>query len=523
MQQIYFSHSYRDRRLNSYFLERFVQRDFDLLADQKSHTWCVPKLERYMLESCGFISVIPRRGSRSKPTYSEYIGHELTLARRSGVPRLVFVDQAIKDSLGSDFPDDAVTFEHENPAHNQKLHDIAIRNFKTALLSTPTFVPLAQRHRKVATVIFGDGKEFHRSADAVRAILSSAKYDVSTISGRKVRLAFDDIGVIEQLRRSDICIFIHGGQLSYVNVVLGMAYAHCIPSLRLRHDQKATETEPNVNGLIRWRDTDHLVTAFDEQFESFQAGMMEPVQLAKASTAESALQRVSTSRRSASEEPGWNPYDGRSLVAHLSLEHGLVRDHVERVGNKLGTSLGADPSREKSMEICRELYDGIRWERDFVYELEPQSMERAEQKIRRAPALAGRKNAATCIDLACLFASLLEVAYQQSVVIVVERPGLAHALAGYRAPWAPYFPDDLGSIRGAVDIGDLVLFEATGVAYSDEAVGAETIDDRRVGGGRLDFSTAKRAAERFVVCADVKLRFLVDIHALRTNPNSPLT
>jgi len=40
MQQIHFSHSYRDRRLNSYFLERFVQRDFDLLADQKSHTFC---------------------------------------------------------------------------------------------------------------------------------------------------------------------------------------------------------------------------------------------------------------------------------------------------------------------------------------------------------------------------------------------------------------------------------------------------------------------------------------------------
>jgi hypothetical protein len=521
MQQIYFSHSYRDRRLNSYFLERFVRRDFELLADQKSQTWCVPKLERYMLESCGFISVIPRRGSDSKPTYSEYIGHELSLARRSAVPRLVFVDQAIRNILGSDFPDDVVTFDREDPARDQKLHDIAIRNFKNALLPTPSFPPLAQRHRKIATVIFADGVEFQRSSDAVRTILSSAKYDVSTIGRKKARLAFDDIGIIEQLRQSDICIFILGERLSYASVILGMAYAHCIPCLCLRRDPKATDTDPAVNGLIRWRDTDHLVIAFDEQFESFRAGMMEPVELAKASSPESAVQRVSTSRRSAVEEPGWNPYDGPSLIKHLNLEHGLVRDHVARVGNKLGTSLGADRSREKSMEICRELYDGVCKERDFVYELEPQSMKRGEQKIRSAPALAGRRNAATCIDLACLFASLLEQAYQRSVVIVIERPQLAHALVGYRCPWAPDFSDDLGSIRSAVDIGDLVLFEATGVAHSDEAVGAESVDDRRLGGGRLDFSTAKRAAQCFVTYANAKLRFLVDIHALRINPGSP--
>ncbi len=473
-----------------------------------------------MLESCGFISVIPRRGSDSKPTYSEYIGHELSLARRSAVPRLVFVDQAIRNTLGSDFPDDVVTFDHENPARDQKLHDIAIRNFKNDLLLTPTFAPLAQRHRKIATVIPADGAKFEQPAEAVRSILSSAKYHVSTIGRKRVRSAFDDIGIIEQLRQSDICIFILGERLSYASVILGMAYAHCIPSLRLRHDERAKDTEPDVNGLIRWRDVDHLVTAFDEQFESFRAGMMEPVELAKASSPESAVQRVSTSRRSAFGEPGWNPYDGPSLVKHLSLEHGLVRDHVERVGNRLGTSLGADPSREKSMEICRELYEGIWKERDFVYELEPQSMERGEQKIRSAPALAGRKNAATCIDLACLFASLLERAYQQSVLIVVERPGLAHALVGYRAPWAPEFSDDLGSIRGAVGIGDLVLFEATGVAHSDEAVGAETAEDRRLGGGRLDFSTAKRAAQRLLGYADLKLRFLVDIHALRINSSS---
>ena len=40
-------------------------------------------------------------------------------------------------------------------------------------------------------------------------------------------------------------------------------------------------------------------------------------------------------------------------------------------------------------------------------------------------------NSATFIDLACLFASLLEAAYQRSVIVVLEAPGFAHAVAGY--------------------------------------------------------------------------------------------
>jgi hypothetical protein len=39
-------------------------------------------------------------------------------------------------------------------------------------------------------------------------------------------------------------------------------------------------------------------------------------------------------------------------------------------------------------------------------------------------------------------------------------------------------------------------------------------DDRK-----LDFSTAKKAANVLLADSDIGLRFLVDIHALRTNPN----
>jgi hypothetical protein len=92
MRQVYFGHSYRDRSINSYFLDRFVREDAAFRVDQKSSTWCVAKQERYMLESSGFVSIIPRHASTEKLGYSPYSGYELALARRAGVPRLFFVD-----------------------------------------------------------------------------------------------------------------------------------------------------------------------------------------------------------------------------------------------------------------------------------------------------------------------------------------------------------------------------------------------------------------------------------------------
>jgi hypothetical protein len=69
--QIYFSHSYRDIAVNSYFIDRLAREDIPLGADQKTDVWCVAKLERYLADSNGFISVIscrsagPRTASRS--------------------------------------------------------------------------------------------------------------------------------------------------------------------------------------------------------------------------------------------------------------------------------------------------------------------------------------------------------------------------------------------------------------------------------------------------------------------------
>jgi hypothetical protein len=251
MRQVYFSHSYRDRSINSYFLDKFVEEKFELLADQKSPTWCVAKLERYMLESSGFVTIIPHRTSARKISYSPYIGHELSLARRSGIPRLLFVDNVILKRFRKDFPEDAVPFDYDNPEHSSVLHKPAIHKF-VAKLRKPIFTPLASRVRKKATIIAPNNKELLMGAEGVSSILADSKYAISRITGQKLLRTFDDVNVLETLRDSDICVFILGDRLSYANVVLGMAHAHCIPSVRLRFDRRSTDARPDVTGLIRW-------------------------------------------------------------------------------------------------------------------------------------------------------------------------------------------------------------------------------------------------------------------------------
>lgn len=91
--EAYFSHSYRDVPINTYFSEFFTNAGITLRADQKTDVWCVAKLERYLFEKDGFVSVIRRRIAADESiAYSTYIAHELMLARRSCGPRISFVD-----------------------------------------------------------------------------------------------------------------------------------------------------------------------------------------------------------------------------------------------------------------------------------------------------------------------------------------------------------------------------------------------------------------------------------------------
>ena len=142
------------------------------------------------------------------------------------------------------------------------------------------------------------------------------------------------------------------------------------------------------------------------------------------------------------------------------------------------------------------------------YERELHTLADGRQAI-RSPTEIQRDKAGTCLDLACLFASLLQAAHLVPIVILIDRLGSAHALVGYLAPsgllWdrQPTMSDVLAALR----LGDIVVFEPTGAVESDNAVAAETEEERRLGEKVLDFTTALRAAQRLLETADARLRY----------------
>jgi hypothetical protein len=133
----------------------------------------------------------------------------------------------------------------------------------------------------------------------------------------------------------------------------------------------------------------------------------------------------------------------------------------------------------------------------------------------RSPSNIQTHKAATCIDIACLFASLLEAAGQNPLIVVLEGPDFAHALAGYRVHGEPSWDTkDIGDLRGALARRDAVLFEVTGAVEADSPVvaeeGAEGRHDKL-----LTLMDARETAERLIRRNDVSLRHYLDVLAQR--------
>jgi hypothetical protein len=164
------------------------------------------------------------------------------------------------------------------------------------------------------------------------------------------------------------------------------------------------------------------------------------------------------------------------------------------------------------MQMCRLAYDGVRRFR-FGFEFEPPSPEPGVQVI-RTPAQIETHRTANCLDLACLFAGILEAAGQAPILIVIDGPDFAHALIGVRNPGEPMWRNPgHGDLRRALSFGDAVFFEPTGAVEADVPVAAETEQERQ--DKVLDFMTAKVAAQRMVERTDIRVRHIVDIQDLR--------
>jgi hypothetical protein len=512
--EVYFSHSYRDVAINSYFFEQLTRQKVHVWADQKTDIWCVAKLERYMLELPGFVSIVTRRTSESGAIgYSPYIGQELSLARRSRIPRLLFVDEQVLGQHQDDFPEDAVPFINDAPDVEGSRHHDAIVDFGEKLANARR--PGRDHRTRRAVVVVHDHKTLTRAAADVVAILKNVSYTVKVLKGQELQQAFDRVRLLEDLLTSEVCVFMLGERLSYAHVLLAMAYAHFVPTIRLQYQPGAPESQVSVGGVIVWSAVDQMCTEFKRQFESFRRGLMAPIQIAQSGSANRAMESLSTMQWETAEENIWDPADGRALLQHIATGDAFVEDQVNRISKEIGKQPGQDRSRSTSQDVCRRLYSRIKG-LGFSYGLEPTPYSEHRQKI-RPPKLIVEHKTATCVDLACLFASLLESARQSPLVVVLDRPGAAHALAGYRASDEPSWETNkaLGDLRGAVEVGDILLFEATGAVASDKVVGAETEAQRR--DKFIDFDDAKDAARQMLAHPDVRVRHILDVESMRTS------
>jgi len=254
----YLSFSYRDVAINGYFFALFVEEAVALQADQKTDIWCVAKLERYMRETAGFVSIIPARPTEDDPGgYSPYIGQELLLARRVRVPRLLFVDDRVLARHRLDFPEDAVPFHADGLDEGQSAHSQAIRGFG-ARLETHYAAP-SETRRHEAVVIPADTHVLREAAEDVAELLRRTDFSPTLLRASR-HSSLDDVRLLDRLWASELCVFLVGPELSETHVALAMAYAHGIPSVRLQHEPQPVNTSPAVTGLIRWHSRDEMAS-----------------------------------------------------------------------------------------------------------------------------------------------------------------------------------------------------------------------------------------------------------------------
>ncbi len=510
----YFSHSYRDVAINTYFLDQLVRDEVALRADQKSNVWCVPKLERYMFETAGFISVIPRRASQAEAAgFSPYIAEELDLARRARVPRLLFVDRVVLERHITRFPSDAVPFDGAAPEQDNKLHVEAIRRFmRDAQDARPPLHGL--RRGSEAALLLDDQPAMRHAAGEVEELLNRAGYSVKRIDLGRKQPAMDNVRVLERMWSSALCVFLLGRNSVQAHLALAMAHAHCIPSLRMQYDPNAKATEPTLHGAISWKNEADLLVAVQQQIDSFKGGMVQPVEMARdKGSAAVAARQVGTTQWTAKEQHLWQMTDGSGLIQHVLTSDGLVQDEVNRARKVDRDAFLKATGRDRDFRVCRALYDQFKRHR-FVYEIEARDGTPSGMQKIRTPALIYQSSAATCLDMACMFAALLEAAALNPLIVVLTVGTASHALVGYRASHEPTWPDrNLGVLRQAIDAGDAAVFEATGVVEADSAVTVEERDERQ--DKLLDFMAARNVSAQLLRRPDVRLVHLLDVRAQR--------
>jgi hypothetical protein len=188
----------------------------------------------------------------------------------------------------------------------------------------------------------------------------------------------------------------------------------------------------------------------------------------------------------------------------------IIQDEMLALNRALESTVAAVSAKSQEETVCHALYQQVLG-RGCAYEVEPYNDAAGAQAIRTPRDILGAK-AATCLDSACLFASLLMAAKLPPFIVLLAGKRFGHALVGYRAASAPGWSaaPSLGDLRLALQLGDAVVFETTGAFQSEESVGVEGKDARRIGKGVLTFEAAQQAATD-MLRSDPQLMAVVDL------------
>lgn len=138
-------------------------------------------------------------------------------------------------------------------------------------------------------------------------------------------------------------------------------------------------------------------------------------------------------------------------------------DVLRRAGKSAGIDGYEDKSRTRSWELTSAIWSSVAG-LGISYSLPPASFEQSGQKVRTPGAILDGK-VATCLDTALLFASALEQARLNPLLILTE----GHAFVGvWLQPqeFAQLITEEAAALRKRVELQELVVFETTLVTHS---------------------------------------------------------
>ncbi|MBZ5564980.1 MAG: hypothetical protein LAP13_21490 [Acidobacteriia bacterium] len=309
----------------------------------------------------------------------------------------MFVDDQVLNLHRASFPESAIPFFHKAPETERNRHVEMISQFGKNLAGGGAR-PARQYQAEQFTVLTGHDPLLRDAGSLVAAILRNEGYDPMQVpAAASLDDTFENVSVFERIASSELCVFILDKELSYIDPLLAMAHAHCIPSVRLRYDPEAKDSTPELSGAVRWKRSEELVSSFQYLFQNYQSAFV--------TASGEAIQGVATQKPISIPPNEWNPSDGPGLLNSVVPDDGYVHDRVEGVTRMLA-NMGT--SRLDSDTVCRALYNRIKQE-DFYYAFEDVLGDPNLQKIKTPQGIASA-NDGTCIDLACFFASLLEAA-----------------------------------------------------------------------------------------------------------------